>query len=452
MFKWIKEIAKKNARSCARPNHCHRQSSRARNYFRPRLEVLEDRLAPATVNLYWDPTSGANASTAANWDVGSLGSGTKATAAPGNTAGETDNVIFDGTAGQGGNKSCTWDYTPANTLGYLSFQNGWTQTVSFLDKQGLSVSSDSQVTRDSAPTITPNGSSGSNAVAAITLTKGAKFLIQGESNTLFLTGYSSGNAIFFAGDGTAGEYLSSTGNVVYTGQSSSGSTANVDYLKIPVLNSIDSEFKVNGNGTGAAGSIGAVLQVSGTDSSTNNVSFYQNESTAETVISGNGTLWCYNNYTMTAGQFATTDAYTDILEVGTSGNSPVDGTVTFTGGTVFINPGLDVYGTLQIMGTTGANVPILNIGAVQLNFKVNQATGSTQCDQLIVGDTNGSGKVNFGYDGTTTLMDFEGEGSGQTGHHWPVIYYGSVTGTGSVEYDPSNWTLNWNSNNLEIAD
>lgn len=40
--------------------------------FRPRLEQLEDRLALAGVNLYWDPTSGANASTTANWDLNSL--------------------------------------------------------------------------------------------------------------------------------------------------------------------------------------------------------------------------------------------------------------------------------------------------------------------------------------------------------------------------------------------
>src|SRR5690348_13248312 len=84
--------------------------------FRPSLEWLEDRLAPAAVNMYWDPTSGANASTTANWDVGSLGSGTHPAAAPGNTPNETDTIYFDGTIGRGGNKSCTWDYKPDNPL------------------------------------------------------------------------------------------------------------------------------------------------------------------------------------------------------------------------------------------------------------------------------------------------------------------------------------------------
>jgi len=54
--------------------------------FKPRLEGLEERWCPAVVNMYWDPTSGNNASLAANWDQGSLGSGTHPTAAPGMTA------------------------------------------------------------------------------------------------------------------------------------------------------------------------------------------------------------------------------------------------------------------------------------------------------------------------------------------------------------------------------
>jgi hypothetical protein len=45
MFQWIKDITNKNARS--RPNRYHRQRrpSQGSNFIRPRLEMLEDRLA-----------------------------------------------------------------------------------------------------------------------------------------------------------------------------------------------------------------------------------------------------------------------------------------------------------------------------------------------------------------------------------------------------------------------
>src|SRR5579871_6736491 len=112
----------------------------SRVYVRPSLEGLEERWCPATVEMYWDPTNGNDASLLANWDKGSLGSGVHPDAAPGQTADETDNIYFDGTVGQGGNKNCTWDYNPKNDLGALNFQNGWTQTLSFANQCGFSIS------------------------------------------------------------------------------------------------------------------------------------------------------------------------------------------------------------------------------------------------------------------------------------------------------------------------
>lgn len=179
MFTWFKHIVNLNGRSCSKPNHFQRRMSRRPNSFRPRLEVLEDRLAPATVSMFWDPTSGANASTVANWDLNGLGSGMHPANAPGKTAGETDQIYFDGTPVKGGNKSCTWDYTPANPLGGVVFQAGWNQTLSFNDNQGFKVSNsgNSWVAGTSAPTLAPNGNSGASAVPAITLAQGALFNI-----------------------------------------------------------------------------------------------------------------------------------------------------------------------------------------------------------------------------------------------------------------------------------
>ncbi len=414
-----------------------------------RLEALEERWCPATVNMYWDPTSLSNASTAANWDQGSLGSGVHPAAAPGNTANETDNIYFDGTATQGGNKSCTWDYTPTNKLGLVYFQNGWNQTVSFSDKQGFTVSSASATLDTSMPTLTPNGASGTNAVAAITLTNGALFNVSGGSK-LLLTGYSGpprtpgGNAIYFAGDGTAGEYLANGGTVTYTG---SGNQDNVDYMKIPVLNSWSGVFQVNGKGSTGTGS---QLQVSGADSTnTKGVSFYQN-SGGETDIYGGGILWCYNDFRMDDGKLQTTDSNADGLKVGTSS---VDGTAYLLGGTVNINPGTNVYGILQILGTTQTNNPILDVGSATLNFKVNMTQGTNQCDQLIVGGTigtgPGTGKVNFGYNGGTTTVAIQSQGTTRTGHAWQVILFG--TENGDVTLNPATgYTKNWQMNYLEI--
>lgn len=443
MFKWIKDIANQNTRTCLKPNHRPLRASRRPNYFRPRLEVLEDRLAPATVNMYWDPTSGANASTTANWDTGSLGSGTHPAAAPGNTAGEKDQIYFDGTAGKGGNQSCTWDYTPTNPLGEILFQNGWTQTLSFNDKQGFKVSGTAGVSNNSAPTLAPNGNSGANAVAAITLTNGALFNIEGGC-TLNLTGWSTGDAIFFAGDGTAGEYIANGGTVTYT-----GTGAGVDYVKIPVLNGngYAGIFNVNG---GAKSGAGSTLQVSGTDSNTNNVSFYMNSSGSQANIYGGGTLWCYNNFTMTGGQLQTTDGNTDTLQVGTSGSSPVDGTANVLGGYVEISLNTNSFGKLQIVGTTKANVPIVNVGSATLEFDVTMVAGNNLCSQLIVGNAGGTGKVNFGYNGGTTRVQMNPEGNTTTGHKWQVIFFGSATGTNNVMIQQPGYTLKWNANNLEI--
>jgi hypothetical protein len=407
--------------------------------FRPRLEWLEDRLAPANVAFYWDPTFGANASTTANWDLNSLGSGTHPAAAPGNTAGETDFIYFDGTAGKGGNKSCTWDYTPTNTLGVVSFQNGWTQTVAFNDKKGISVSNGAIVSGASAPTLAPNGNSGANAVPAITLKNGSYCHVS-SGCSLDLTGYSSGNAVFFGDDLQSGEYLWNEGTVTYTGQSSQ--TGNTDYLGEPVLN--EGTFIVNGGGSTGTGS---TLQVATADSKTNNVSFYQDSSNGQTNISGGGTLWCYNNYTMTAGMLQTTDGNTDILKVGTSGSTPVDGTATLTFGTVKIYP--SGYGKLQIVGTTGADVPILNVGSVMLNFSIDLSNSNNR-SQLIVGDTGGTGRVNFGYNGGTAAIALNPQGSG-TVTSWDVLYYGSVTNTGSVHISTAGYSPNWgNPKYLEV--
>lgn len=69
-------------------------------------EELENRVVPAVMNMYWHPTDLLSAKNTANWDTGTLGSGTHPTAAPGNTNGETDNIYFDGSYGgnQGTNR------------------------------------------------------------------------------------------------------------------------------------------------------------------------------------------------------------------------------------------------------------------------------------------------------------------------------------------------------------
>lgn len=226
------------------------------------------------------------------------------------------------------------------------------------------------------------------------------------------------------------------GAVTYTGQDSA-----VDFLKVPVRNyssSSGSGFTVNGG----------TLQVSGTDATTNNVSFYQNSTGARTNISGRGTLWCTNNFTMNAGSLWTTDNnHADTLKVGTGGAAPVDGTVTLTGGTVNIGTDANPYGVLQIAGTTDANVPILNAGSVVINLNVNMAANSNQCSTLLVGKVTGTGKANFGYNGGSTSVSLHPQGNVTTGHHWQIIFFGSRNG--DVQVEPL-WSKNWQPNYLEI--
>jgi hypothetical protein len=144
----------------------------------------------------------------------------------------------------------------------------------------------------------------------------------------------------------------------------------------------------------------------------------------------------------------TTDGNTDILKVGTSGSSPVDGTVTLTGGNVAIYPSGNSYGTLQIVGTTNANNPILNVGTVTLYFKVDLSNSNNR-SRLIVGNGSTGGRVNFGDNGGTATIDITAQGSG-TVKAWEVLDYGSVTNTGSVTIS-SGYDLNWtNPNYLEV--
>lgn len=454
VLQWLKEAVKAYRRGRSRSGRPAVRFVRLRG-----PEELENRVVPATVNMYWDPTNLLLADNTDNWDVGSLGSGTHPTAPPGKTNGELDNIYFDG-SNSASNRNCTWDYKPPNTLGFVAFQKGYSQTVTFNDKCGFSVSSYSYVTDNSSPTITPNGSSGTNAVAAITLTNGNAFEVTGGS-TLNLSGWSTGNAIFFAsGDQNAGEYLSNGGTVAYKGTAGPNGTSFIDYMKIPVLNDWKGVFTVNGSGTGGSGTTGSTLQVSGADPKTNKVSFYENSSAAETDISGNGTLWCVNDYWMDDGLLQTKDSYTDNLEVGTGGSSPVDGTVTLNGGSVNINPGTNVYGTLQILGTTKNNAPTLNVGAATINFKVNMATtgsqpdivNSNQCDQLIVGNpVTLNGIVNFNQGGTSTV-NIIAQGTPAGTHQWKVMTFGkrqgqaTVTPTGMYKPDwshPNDLTIDY---------
>lgn len=464
---WIKEWIEEAMLRWQRERQAvaHRRSERNRQ-MRPQLEILTDRIVPApvVVDMYWDPTSGNNANAAANWDTGSLGSGTHPTAPPGNNANEIDNIHFDASK-MAGNQNCSWNYVPTNVLGFVTFNYDYSQTVTFSDKCGFSVSSNSFVTNGAAPTLAPSGASGQNALAAITLTGGVHFFISNggpnpaDSGTLFLSGFTSGNAIFMAGDGTAGEYLGNFGTVSYTGQKQSGTTANIDYLKIPVQNGLGGTsqvpgiFKVNGNGTDKSGSLGAVLQVSGTDANTNKVSFYQDFSSSETDILGGGTLWCVNNYTMNDGLLQTKDSYVDNLKVGIGGNAPVDGTVNLLGGNVKINPGTNVYGTLDILGTTAADYPTLNVGTAILNFKVNMNKNSkNQCDQLIVGDSpGGSGKVNFNQFNGSSTVAINAQGAPTTGNKWKVLWFKDRNGTPKLAPANQGFTMNWtNPNYLEI--
>jgi hypothetical protein len=231
--------------------------------------------------------------------------------------------------------------------------------------------------------------------------------------------------------------------VSYTG----GGGSTTDYIKVPVKVSFsDAKFKVNGNRTGS----GATLQVSGSDSNTGNVSFYMDTSSDETDISGSGTLWCYNDFKMTDGKLQTLDSRVETLKVGTD---TVDGTAYVLGGNVNIDPGTAVFGTLAIVGTQGANVPILDVGTATLNFKVSMTLGSNQCDVLSVG-WNGSqtatGKANFGYNSGTTTVHLSPQGSTTTGHNWLVIFFGSKTG--DVTLDPTTgFVKNWEDHDLRIS-
>lgn len=106
---------------------------------------------------------------------------------------------------------------------------------------------------------------------------------------------------------------------------------------------------------------------------------------------------------------------------------------------------LPLSGTLQIMGTTTANVPVLNVGTVTLSFNVDMTAGSNKCTQLIVGTaspTSGTGRVNFGYNGGTTTVAINPQGNPTTMHKWPIIFFGSKTGDVTLS-PPSGFTKNW---------
>lgn len=361
-----------------------------------------------------------------------------------------------GTKGQIGNRNCTWDYNPTNNLGSVSFQSGWNQTVTFLDSKGFTITSTSQVTGAAKPTITPNGTSGDFAAAAITLDDVAFNVSSG--STLYLQGFSSGNAVFMKGT-DPGEFLDNKGTVSYTGAASTKGTAYVDYLKVPVHNDTGGVFMVNGNGVGGQSSTGAALQVIGADKiNTNGVSFYQDSSTAETDLSDNGTLWCVNDYWMAAGLLQTKDIAGEYLKVGIGGKSPVDGTVTLVSGSVNINPlpkgsivAQNPWGTLYILGTTTTNAPTLNIGSgVTLNFKVDMTVNKNNCDKLVLGTDpmNPTGYVNFGYNGGKPTVNILPQNGSTTGHKWQVIFFKKKDG--DVNVTPTGFTPNWKPTYLEI--
>jgi hypothetical protein len=422
--------------------------------FRPGLEVLEERCclssgvpdAPISTSLFWDPGKvNNNAFTASNWDTQFLGNPIKAKQPPGDTPNEVDTIIFDGSQAIG-NQNCNWNYKPLSALGAVNFQKGYNKTVSFTPNGSFSVQGGGQVSSTDAvttPTIAPDGSSGVNVRPAIALLNGSNFGV-GFSSTLNLAGFPSGNAIFMAGDGKAGEELSSDGTVNYAGLGSTTGTANTDYLKIPVDNS--GTFKVNGDGNGTT-SLGAILQVSGTISTANPVSYFQNNTAGETDIFGNGTLWCYNNFTMTKGKLQTLDAGPETLEVGTAGT---DGIANILGGTVNIDPGANKFGKLFIAGPTKTNNPTVNVGIATLNFKLNQTTGSTECDQLIVGKPGSGGTLNFGAGGGTATVAFSDQGNGMGGNVWQPIWFNSVTkNTTNVTFSPG-FKETWLPTSLEV--
>jgi hypothetical protein len=164
---------------------------------------------------------------------------------------------------------------------------------------------------------------------------------------------------------------------------------------------------------------------------------------------GAGTLWCVNDYTMAAGLLQTKDSLTDYLKVGTgSGSSAVDGTVTLSAGSVTINPGTNVYGTLGIVGTTGSNDPTFNVGNATLAFKVSMADQMVR-DQLILGKSTGTGALRVSNNGGSTTVGIFPQGNVKPKQNWSVILFGSKTG--DVKLDaPMGYTRMWDTHDLKI--
>lgn len=222
---------------------------------------------------------------------------------------------------------------------------------------------------------------------------------------------SAGGVDFLVGDGKAGEYLNNAGTVTWTGTNIlAGPNANSinDFMEVPVLNT--GTFNANGMGDGAV-TLGATLDISGTDAKTNNVSFYQTGGALN--LNSNATVLVEDSYYQSGGQL-TSDASPCILQSGSL--NPLD--INIAGGKVIVDTVANSVSTLTFVAAT-----VEFNGELDVDGLTQNGGGSTRCDQLICKGA----AVTLG---TSSFLDVSQTGSAPlgTGNRWTVMTYSSITG------------------------